>query len=421
MRFLSSILLLFATVSAFAAASNPTIVTRIGKGSPLTPQEADANWVNLSNHAVLQRVRVDTVLQDSGNLKTNIVGANELMLTALTRYFLIDQSTTPNQITVGVTNRPAGFALADIVGVPIQIKVAVTNSAGVFVDITNVLSGSSSAALKKTGNQDLVVGDLKQGQIITVTYDGTYFQLLSPSAKPIDAPVGIIGSGRMTKVKRNASTPASQIDITGDEFLLRDSNGRLYVTPSIAVTINASGSGANGSDAVISQATNSYHIYLIYNGTTVSGLLSASATSPTMPSGYTYKALVGKVYNEATGSWNFTGLVEYGQQALFTSTEYSLASSNTVLTVPHLLGSTPSQVYWVLVCKNPDLGFVAGDEIAATSAQGNNNRPGFSPGANSSSVIISGESATTRLIQRFSGTLTDITPNSWRLKCYARY
>ena len=51
-----------------------------------------------------------------------------------------------------------------------------------------------------------------------------------------------------------------------------------------------------------------YYLWLIYNGTTVQGLISLSSTAPTLPSGFTFKALVGVVLNN--GSSNFANFLQ---------------------------------------------------------------------------------------------------------------
>ena len=88
-------------------------------------------------------------------------------------------------------------------------------------------------------------------------------------------------------------------DIDADELLLTDSSGSKHMEGSINLTVDITASGANGLDTGSEAAGTWYHLWVIYNGTTVAGLLSASATSPTLPSGYTYKGYVGAVYNDS--------------------------------------------------------------------------------------------------------------------------
>lgn len=54
------------------------------------------------------------------------------------------------------------------------------------------------------------------------------------------------------------------------------------VNQSTTVTIDATTTGANGLDTGALAVSTWYYFYLIYNGTTVSGLLSTSSSAPTM-------------------------------------------------------------------------------------------------------------------------------------------
>lgn len=102
----------------------------------------------------------------------------------------------------------------------------------------------------------------------------------------------------------NGATADTQVTVTADELVLKDANGNPYLASAVNVTATITGSGANGLDTGAEAASTWYNIWLIYNGTTVAALLSTSATAPTMPSGYTYKALVGAVYNNASSNFD---------------------------------------------------------------------------------------------------------------------
>ena len=85
----------------------------------------------------------------------------------------------------------------------------------------------------------------------------------------------------------------------GGLFLENGSNVVYKETGNLTVDLTAS--GANGLDTGAEGASTWYHIWCIYNPATntLAGLLSTSATSPTLPSGYTYTRLVGAVYNNS--------------------------------------------------------------------------------------------------------------------------
>jgi hypothetical protein len=135
----------------------------------------------------------------------------------------------------------------------------------------------------------------------------TYAKLASDAKTTGAAPGGSYGA---LTVNVNASTPLSKVDVTATDLVLKDSGG-VPVTVQAALTgIDITVSGANGLDTGAEAGSTWYYIWVIYNGTTVSGLLSVSATAPTLPGGYTYKALVGAVRNgppggTATDFWAF--------------------------------------------------------------------------------------------------------------------
>jgi hypothetical protein len=70
-----------------------------------------------------------------------------------------------------------------------------------------------------------------------------------------------------------------------------------------------------------------YYAYIIYNGTTTAGLVSASATSPTLPSGYTFSYRVGAI--KTGGSATFTRVRQVGNRA-----QYVVVTSSTTPNAP---------------------------------------------------------------------------------------
>lgn len=110
--------------------------------------------------------------------------------------------------------------------------------------------------------------------------------------------------------------------------LTLDSEGIVMLNPANAglkfifaptQTINITASGANGLDTGAEASNTWYYIWAISDGTNYRGLLSVSSTSPTMPSGYTYKLLVGVVRND--GSSNFVPFYQYGDEVYTAATQ----------------------------------------------------------------------------------------------------
>jgi len=105
------------------------------------------------------------------------------------------------------------------------------------------------------------------------------------------------------EIQSNASNPTYQVDINSGIAGADDGSRLMEVSSPITVDITAS--GANGLDTGSEAANTWYYIYLIFNPTTgtTAGLFSTSSSSPTMPSGYTKKRLVGAVRNDGSSDF----------------------------------------------------------------------------------------------------------------------
>jgi hypothetical protein len=114
----------------------------------------------------------------------------------------------------------------------------------------------------------------------------------------------------------NASNPAYQVDISAGEVGADDGSDVIEVTTPLTVDITTIGA-ANGLDGGSEASDTWYYLFLIKNPATgaVAGLLSASSTSPTLPSGYTKKRLIGAVRND--GSSNFLPFIQAGKRVQY--------------------------------------------------------------------------------------------------------
>jgi len=106
-----------------------------------------------------------------------------------------------------------------------------------------------------------------------------------------------------------ATTSVTAATITADKCVVRNSAGTAAVLSTVSLTVAITTAGANGLDTGAEAANTGYFLWVIWNGATVAGLLSASSTAPTLPSGYTHKGLVGSVFNDS-GS-NFLTMVQH--------------------------------------------------------------------------------------------------------------
>ncbi|MBF0237976.1 MAG: hypothetical protein HQM12_09745 [SAR324 cluster bacterium] len=133
-----------------------------------------------------------------------------------------------------------------------------------------------------------------------------------------------VAQNRGVIVQTNSTNPTYQITITADALTLVNSNGIGYVAASVSTNADITSSGAGGLDTGSEAANTWYYIWVISNGTTTTGLLSTSAASPTMPSGYSFKRLVGAVANSGT---DFIPFYQAGNYVQITATNSPTISS----------------------------------------------------------------------------------------------
>jgi hypothetical protein len=123
-------------------------------------------------------------------------------------------------------------------------------------------------------------------------------------------------SVRNLRIACNATNPTYQVDISADAVVGAD-DGSQFITVGSNLTLDIATIGANGLDAGVEAINTWYYIWLILNPTTgaVAGLLSASATAPTLPAGYTKKRLVGAVRND--GASNFRKFSQVDKESFY--------------------------------------------------------------------------------------------------------
>lgn len=104
---------------------------------------------------------------------------------------------------------------------------------------------------------------------------------------------------------------------TGSSVAMDD--GTEIVTVGSNITVDITSSGANGLDTGSEASDTWYYIWLISNGSTVSGLLSASSTNPTLPAGYSKKRLIGAVRNNSSS--NFKQFTQFNKRVQYLDSE----------------------------------------------------------------------------------------------------
>jgi hypothetical protein len=140
----------------------------------------------------------------------------------------------------------------------------------------------------------------------------------------------------------------TKMDIDADEINLQDSNSQPVKVSSVNLTVDITASGVNGLDTGSEAVSTWYFLWVIYNISTetTAGLLSASDSSPTMPTGYNYKALVGAIRNDGGG--DFINLHQVGNEiAIDVATAISGGTSGTrtSIDISAVIPSTAKRIY----------------------------------------------------------------------------
>lgn len=198
----------------------------------------------------------------------------------------------------------------------------------------------------------LVGGEIQAGNPIILFYDGTRYNLLQEQAISDGQPLVVnsadatkkvklsasslttantrtitapdydfplqrdqapIASGRNIAARTNNTTPNTKLDITADEVIVENASGVARRLSTVSGTIDFGTVGANGLDTGTQSASTWYYGWVICKDDgTVAVLGSLSTSAPTMPSGYTYKALITAARSD--GSTHFIKYRQFGNR-----------------------------------------------------------------------------------------------------------
>ena len=216
--------------------------------------------------------------------------------------YAADQAQTYRAFTAGgtapaftLTPSPAVTSLAEPMG--FEVKFAANGTAG---SNTLNVSGLGAVALKQYDSTGaLVDGVIKSGQIAKVHYNGTYWVILNslPSAGG--------GNAGYSDFKASCTGASAVITMTAARVTVRNASGSSVELSNVSETLTTTSTGAGGMDVADSLAASTwYYFYLIYNPATgdTSSLASLSASSPTLPSGYTHYRRMGALRTDATAN-----------------------------------------------------------------------------------------------------------------------
>lgn len=288
-------------------------------GNPVvTGTIISSTWANNTLSDIANNGLTNALTKDGQQTPTGNIPMGGFRLTGLGDAVNLQDATTAKQIqngglvtlaavagtdTITATTSPGITAYA--AGQSFRFAAAGTNTSG---NPTLNINSLGAKNITRNGTAGIVPGDIRSGSIVTVTYDGTQFQITG-----IIGASGVIGYGR--NVSSSLVVQGPTIPITADEIILQDALGGIpYKFKSVSLNNNISTVGViNGFDTGTAPANGYAALYWMYNPTTgVLGTLSTNATSAAAPeiysggaapSGFTVSALAAVL---PIGSINFT-------------------------------------------------------------------------------------------------------------------
>jgi hypothetical protein len=188
---------------------------------------------------------------------------------------------------------------------------------------------------------------------------------------PITASVGSSVQGSFKNLQLSAAGTSANVSISADEIVVENASNAYKTLRAVNLTVAGVSSGvANGLDTGTLASSTWYSIWVIWNGTTAAGLLSLSATTPTMPGGYTHKARVGWIRTDGTANKYPLGFKQFGLKV-----QYLVAAGSNVSNLPIMAsgaaGSTSTPT-WSAVAVGSFVPSTAG-EILVGIANNNTN------------------------------------------------
>lgn len=260
------------------------------------------------------------------------------------------------------------------------------SSANATTSPTLKRDGLTAKVIRKGNNQPLAVGDVPgAGAMMCSIYDvvNDVEVLLNPASGVSSmAQAGVRGA--FSGLTASSTGSSAYVSVYADELAVYDGS-RYLSLHNVSVSINSAASGSNGLDSGTLSGSTWYAVWIISNGSTTAGLLSTSASSPTLPSGYTYKARIGWVRTDATankyllgfsqsgrrvalkvGSANVSSppIIASGSAGSFTASVFSPVAASVSSVCP----ATASAIYIVGTCSTPAVNVLVG--VSANSSRG---------------------------------------------------
>jgi hypothetical protein len=259
------------------------------------------------------------------------------------------------------TASPSPAITAYATGSRFIIKISADNTGASTIDISAVGAKDIKKYDGAGAKVDPEAGDLQQDQYYDILYDGTDIVVLNPE-KPY---INLINAGATTAVRgslflqdiitcSNDTDTDHDISFTAGVWNFDDGSGQAVAT-SYAKQIDATwaaGDDAGGLDTGTVAADTWYYGYAIYDPTNDLSdfLISASPTSPTMPTDYTKKRRIKGAFFKTNSSSNIIQFFQVNNTYIFAGTA---PAEGNLVSATSQVGSTAtlSGAFPAIACK----------------------------------------------------------------------
>lgn len=180
-------------------------------------------------------------------------------------------------------------------------------------------------------------------------------------------------SGASSNLKASATGTNATVTVTADSICLKNASNEQVVLNAVSVAPSLAASGANGLDTGASAVSTWYYVWVIWNGTITSGLLSLSATSPTMPVGYTHKTMISVVRSDSTANKFPISFIQAGDDWQYKPAAGSNLVGSAPLAASGIAGNVITPTYVAVSVSNyvPQIATSVDVQMSLSAANGN--------------------------------------------------
>jgi hypothetical protein len=272
----------------------------------------DDVWLNMIN-SELKNVCTKTGQTIDADIDQNIKGM--AIIASQASLYCVDTGTT----NAYVLNPVSPLQAPPVIRTGMSIKFATGNA---NTGSTNINAyGFGNILVKNQDGTNLGAGDIPANVMVEMYYNGTNWILIKPAAtKATTTAQGIVYLNNPITIANNSGNPNTDIDFSGGTFQFSDGSGQA-IAPALTKRLQSSGSwsaGAGGNLLTTEARANSstYHLYAIYNPSTLAvdymALLGVAGTAPdptsVLPSGYTKFERRGSILTNSSG--NIIGFIQ---------------------------------------------------------------------------------------------------------------